>query len=73
MTSCLFAIEGAAVGTIIREYLSLLDALACQLAQATVSNRLNTDRTLYTDLCVGDDGPKVVKSSPINEPSANVG
>lgn len=73
MTSCLLAIEGAAVGTIIREYLSLSYALACELAQATVSNRRDTVRSLYTDLGIGVDGPKVVKPSPINEPSANVG
>ena len=73
MTSCLFAIEGAAVGTIIREYLSLSDALACQLAQATVSNRHNPGRSLYTDLGVGVGEPKVVEPSAINDPSANVG
>lgn len=72
MTSGLFAIEGIAVVAIIREYLSLSYALACQLAQATVSNRRDTGRSLYTGLGGGVDRPKVVKPSPINEPSANV-
>lgn len=61
MTGCLFAIEGAAVETVIREYLSLSDALACELAQATVFNRRDTGRSLCMDLGVGVDGPKVVK------------
>lgn len=72
MTTCLFAIERAAIEAIIGEYPILADALACQLAEATVCNRRDTGKGFYTDLIVSDGAPLVVTPSPIGEPSADV-
>jgi hypothetical protein len=72
MTACLYVIERAAIEAIIHQHPSLADALARQLAGATVSNRHNTGAGFYTDLNVSDDTPLVVTPSPIGESSADV-